>query len=189
MWYHTTTHLAGAEISLIFIVNLDAIRYRFPPGQFGRYAASLMDTILYYMGLMGALIALLVGATIPIYLWGERKLKRELQAAFAGRESLDERAFYERYFQSRGVPAEVVFRIRRILESDLNTSMSRLLPEDDFTGNLKFFFDHDELVSIRIVEDIEKEFGISISDDEAGRMHTVNDIVFGTWEKVRQRAA
>jgi acyl carrier protein len=147
-----------------------------------------MNTMLYYMGLMGTLVALLVGAAIPFFLRSERKRKRGIQAAFSGRAPLDEQAFYKRYFQSRGVPADVVFRIRRILERDLDASMSRLLPEDDFTGNLRFFFDHDELVSIYIVEDIEKEFGISISD-EASRMHTVNDIIFGAWEKIQQRAA
>jgi acyl carrier protein len=145
--------------------------------------------MLYYMGLMGGLVALLVGATIPFFLRGERKRKREIQAAFAGRESLDEQTFYERYFQARGVPADVVLRVRRILERDLGASMSRLLPDDDFTGNLKFFFNHDELASIYVVEDIEKEFGISISDDEASRMHTVNGIIFGAWEKIQQRAA
>ena len=48
--------------------------------------------------------------------------------------------------------------------------MSCLRPEDDVTGNLEFSFDHDEFSSIYIVEDIENEFGISISDEEARRM-------------------
>jgi acyl carrier protein len=138
---------------------------------------------------MGASIALLFGVSIPFFLWGKRKRKREMQAAFAGREALNEQTFYERYFQSRGVPADVVFRIRRILERDLDADISRLRPEDDFAGNLKFFFDYDDLVSIYIVEDIEKEFGVSISDDEASRMRTVDDIVIGSWEKIRQLAA
>jgi acyl carrier protein len=141
------------------------------------------------MGLMGTLIALLTGATIPFILWTERKRKGEIDVAFAGREPLDEQAFYERYFQSPGIPADVVLKIPRILERDLDASMSRLLPEDDFTGNLKFFFEYDELNSIQIVEDIEREFDISVSDDEASRMHTVNDIVFAVWNKIRQRAA
>ena len=132
---------------------------------------------------------MLVGASIPFVIRDERKRRRNIQSVFAGRESLDEQTFYERYFKSGGVPADVVFRIRRILERVLDADMSRLRPEDDFTGNLKFFFEHDEFSSIYIVEDIEKEFGIFISDEEASRMRTISDIVSGTWTKLRQQAA
>ncbi len=145
--------------------------------------------MIYYAGIFGALIALLVGASLPFVIRDERRRKRNIQSAFAGREPLDEQTFYDRHFRSRSVPADVVFRIRRILERVLDADMSCLRPEDDFTGNLKFFFDHDEFSSIYIVEEIEKEFGISISDEEASRMRTVSDIVTGTWAKLRQRAA
>jgi acyl carrier protein len=148
-----------------------------------------MNTVLYYVGIFGALVALLVGASIPLFIRDERKRKRQILLAFAGREPLDKQSFYGRYFQPRGVPADVVLRIRRILETVLDADMSRLRPEDDFTGKLKFFFEHDELSGVYIVDEIEKEFGITISDEEASRMHTISDIVTVTWAKLQQRAA
>ncbi len=39
--------------------------------------------------------------------------KKKIEAAFAGREPLDERTFYELYFINRGIPADVVGRFRR----------------------------------------------------------------------------
>jgi acyl carrier protein len=138
------------------------------------------------------LFVLLIG-TVPtavtlfmIHEWRERK--RNIRNAFAGREPLSEEAFYEKYFQSRGIPANVVAKIRRILQEETSVDMSRLSDKDDFTGNLAFLFPIDDgLDSVEIIMRIEEEFGIKISDDDAGRMRTVEDIVIETWHKICQR--
>ncbi|HBB96340.1 MAG TPA: hypothetical protein DC054_13215, partial [Blastocatellia bacterium] len=143
------------------------------PGQLKRYAASLMTTIIYYLGLFAVLVAVIVAVSIPFTISEERKRKRKIKSAFAGRASLDDDAFFNKYFAARGVPIDVVCRIRSLLASDLDADVSCLQPEDDFTGNLEFFFAHDELANVHIVQDLEKEFGISITDDEAARMHTL----------------
>ncbi|MBA3767312.1 MAG: hypothetical protein H0W99_10050 [Acidobacteria bacterium] len=118
--------------------------------------------------------------------WRERK--RNIRNVFAGREPLVEDAFYEKYFQSRRVPANVVIKIRRILQDETGVDMSRLSDKDDFTGNLAFLFPPDDgLDSVEIIMRIEEEFGIKISDDDTGRMRTVEDIVMITWHKIRQR--
>jgi acyl carrier protein len=69
--------------------------------------------------------------------------------------------------------------VRRILEENLDTDMSRLAKHDDFTTNLKFLFTFDSLADVAIVQALEKEFRITIPDEEAIAMHTVNDIVVG----------
>lgn len=138
------------------------------------------------------LLALMVGVvTVPVTLfmvheWRERK--RNLQKVFGNRDTLDEQSFYERYFRSREVPADVVVKIRRILEDEIGEDMSRLSDKDDFTGNLAFLFpEYDGLDSVEIIMRIEEEFEIKISDDEAAEMRTVEDIVMMTWNKFRQR--
>ena len=148
-----------------------------------------MTTIIYYLGLSALLAAAIVAVSIPWAISDEWKRKRKIKSAFAGRVPLDDDAFFNKYFASSGVPSDVVRRIRRLLAKDLDADVSRIQPKDDFAGNLQFFFDHDELVSIYIVQDLEKEFGISIADDEAARIHTFDDIVTVTWDKLRQRAA
>ena len=137
------------------------------------------------------LLALIIGVmTVPatlfvIHEWRERK--RNLRKVFGNREPLDEQEFYERYFRPRGAPADVVVKIRRILEDEIGEDMSRLSDKDDFTGNLAFLFpEYDGLDSVEIMW-IEEEFGIKISDDEAAEMKTVEDIVMMTWNKLRQR--
>jgi acyl carrier protein len=148
-----------------------------------------MTRMIYYVGLFALLAALVVAVSIPLAIRDEWKRKRKIKSAFDGRMSLDDSAFFNEYFASRGVPIDVVCRIRSLLARDLDADVSRLQPADDFTGNLQFFFAHDELANVYIVQDLEKEFGISITDDEAARIHTFDDIVMGTWDKLRQRAA
>lgn len=148
-----------------------------------------MKTMIYYEGIFCLLLAALVAISVPLIISDERKRKRQIKSAFAGREPLDDHTFFQKHFASRGIPEDVVSRIRRLLANDLEVDISRIRPEDDFTGNLQFFFQHDQHVSVYIVQDLEKEFGISITDDEAARRRTVNDIVIATWTKLRQRAA
>jgi acyl carrier protein len=85
------------------------------------------------------------------------------------------------------VPAYVVTGIRRILERALAEDLSRLSDEDDFTGNLKFFFEEDDWAAIEVLEEIEKEFAVSFSREDGLRMRKVKDIVNLTWERIRQQ--
>lgn len=66
--------------------------------------------------------------------------------------------------------------------------MSRILPEDDFTGNLGFIWGDwgglDGLVGVEVVERFEEEFGVTITDTEAVAMKTLDDIVTRIWSKV-----
>jgi acyl carrier protein len=114
---------------------------------------------------------------------------KKIQAAFAGRERLDERAFYERYFMNRGVPANIVGRFRRVLQDALNADMSRLRGDDDFEQNLSFFWEFDSMADVELIIKLEEEFGIKIRDTEAQQASSVEEMVELVWSKLRPREA
>lgn len=148
-----------------------------------------MKTVLYWLGQIGIIVAALLVIGIPMSIYQSRARKKKFEEAFAGREPLDERTFYEKYFHSRGVPADVVIKVRRILEDVLDADLSRLKADDDLTKNLSFFFQYDSLADVELVERLEEEFDIKIADAEAEKTHTVEDVVNLVWLKLRQRAA
>jgi acyl carrier protein len=56
---------------------------------------------------------------------------------------------------------------------------ARLLPSDDFTGNLRFVWRGiDDWADVEIVEQLEKRFEISVSDSEAANCKTVSDLIY-----------
>jgi len=118
-----------------------------------------------------------------------RAVTKKLEAAFAGREPLDEQTFYETYFRSRGVSVDVVTTVRRILEEEFDLDLSRLSAEDDFARNLSFVVDYGSLDHVEVVIRLEEEFGIKITDAEAEHTTTVAGIVTMVWDKLRQRGA
>src|SRR5262245_40452735 len=128
-------------------------------------------------------VALVVIGAIPFAIYSSRKKKKKYDAAFGGREPLDEGIFYERYFKSLGVPFYVVIGVRKSLQEVLQDDLSQLSSKDDFTRNLSFFFEYDSMADVEIVEKLQ-EFRIKISDKEAGEAHTVEDIVLLVWNKV-----
>jgi acyl carrier protein len=148
-----------------------------------------MDRAVYWLSQIGVIVAFVLAVGAPMWIYASRAKRKRFEAAFAGREPLDAQAFYERYFQSRGVPADVVIKVRRILEDVLDADLSRLKAEDDLTSNLSFFFQYDSMADVELVIRLEEEFGIKITDAEAEQTHTVEDIVSLVWLKLRQRAA
>ncbi len=151
-----------------------------------------MSTLFNWLGQAAFLIAVFLVIGIPFWVYwvyDSRTRKKKFAAAFEGRDPLDEQMFYERYFQSRGAPADVVMKVRRILERVLRADLSRLKAEDDFTQNLSFFFQFDSMADVEIVVELEKEFGIKIADIEAEQTHTIEDIVELVWRKLDERGA
>jgi acyl carrier protein len=148
-----------------------------------------MSTVLYWLGIIALLFALIVVIGIPVWFWESRAKKKKLQQVFADREALDEFAFYERYFKERGIPLELVSKIRTILEEELEADLSRLSANDDFKKNLSFFWEYDSMADVEVVIRIEKEFDIKISDHEVWQTYTVEDLINLVWGKLQQRAA
>jgi acyl carrier protein len=135
------------------------------------------------------MVVIVIVAAIPFVRLRERWRRKKIEEVFADRQRLDERAFYERYFQSRGIPFFVVSKVRAILEEELRTDLSRLSAGDDFKKNLSFFWQYDSMADDEIVSRLEEEFNIKITDVEAGKTNTVDDLVNLVWLKVQQRTA
>jgi len=154
-----------------------------------RSAALLDVTMPEWLITISLLLAFFLAVGIPIWIYESRDRKKRYEAAFAGRDPFEHKSFYEECFQSRGIPADVVIKVKRILEEVLNDDLSRLRAEDDFTRNLSFFFQYDSMADVEIVQRLEADFKIEISDKEAGDAHTVEDIVNLVWSKLCQRAA
>jgi|ERR1044071_4746765 acyl carrier protein len=129
-------------------------------------------------------IAIITVIAIPLGIWQARAKRKKIEKAFANRQPLDERTFYEKYFESRGVPFFVVSRVRKILEDELDADLSRLSIKDDFSQNLSFFWEYDSMADVDIVTRLEEEFRIKITDTEAGKTHTVEAIVNLVWNKL-----
>lgn len=106
----------------------------------------------------------------------ERKRDDEVNKIFKGRDSLSPDEFYEKYYSGR-VPKHIVIEIIKILELDLDTELSRLRPEDDFSNNLRYLFETDSMAGVEVIELIEHEFSIKISDDEAESIKTIDDLI------------
>jgi acyl carrier protein len=141
---------------------------------------------MFYFYIVLAIIGVIVVIGIPLGVLGDKLRNREIEEVFGGRESLDEKDFYEKYFEERGVPFFIVKEIREILEEVLDADLSRLSAEDDFSKNLNFFWQHDSLADVEMFEKIEEEFEIKLHQSDFDNLKTtsVNDIVNIVWRKV-----
>ncbi|MEK6325834.1 MAG: hypothetical protein AABN33_29705 [Acidobacteriota bacterium] len=110
-----------------------------------------------------------------------------MEKMFAGRESLTEEQFYEHYFAADGIPRFVVLGVKRVFERKLDVNFSRLQPEDDFSSNLNYFWQEDDLADVDVLEGFEKEFGIKLTQADASRMGTFRSFVEVVWENGKQK--
>ena len=121
------------------------------------------------------IIVLLIVVVVAVM---EKKAKaKKLASVFSNRESLTIEAFYHRYYNLTDIPYSIVEGVIKILEEELDTDMSRLNVDDDFSQNLSFFWDYDSMANVEIICSLEEKFKIKILDKEAEETKTVNDIV------------
>jgi len=160
-----------------------------------------MDPESYFFIAMLLKSAIIVLSVIAIILFGapfyfssreRRTRKRKLRQLYAAREPLEDDEFYEKFYGSSNAPRGVVATIRRVLAEEFYlVDMSRLVPQDDFTGNLSIIWGQwsglDGLESVEVVQRLEEEFGINISNAEAAQMKTWNDIIMTVWWKVQNK--
>ena len=69
--------------------------------------------------------------------------------------------------------SEIAAKVVAIVVDKLGVEESQVTPEASFTGDLGA----DSLDTIELIMEIEKEFGISIPDDQAEKIGTVGDAV------------
>ena len=117
----------------------------------------------------------------------ERKQKQQkVGDVFAGREPLDDRQLWERYFRQSGVAPETVAKIRQIFSTKLEADLSRIRDTEHFSKELAFFWDFDSLADVELVQALEEQFGITITDAEAEAMKTFRDIVLKVHAKIHK---
>jgi acyl carrier protein len=115
----------------------------------------------------------------------ERKQKEQkLEGVFAGREPLSDGQLWERYFCQYDVAPETVAKVRQIFCKILDVDLSRIRDTDDFSKELAFFWDFDSLADVELVQDLEKQFSVTITDAEAEAMKTLKDIVLTVHAKI-----
>lgn len=146
-----------------------------------------MDTILECLKAIGFVFIFLLIVGFPIWIYQAKQKSRKFQNVFSGRLPLNEQNYYERYFRDRHIPADIVIKIRKILEEVLEADLARLQPTDDFTKNMNFFVDYDSMAAEELVAKFEEEFQINITFTEAKDAHSIEEIVNLIWLKVNQR--
>jgi len=119
---------------------------------------------------------------------GDAQKNARAEEVFRGREPLDDRMLWERFFSQYGVAVDTVARVRKVLTTVLQTDLSRIRDSDDFSKELAFFWDWDSMADDEAVQGLEVEFGITISDADAEAMKTLKDIVLGIHEKIKSRS-
>jgi len=137
---------------------------------------------------MEYIVALVVSILFFLYWFFEkRNAEIKYKSAFSGRKSISPETFYEKYFKEQKIPEHIVYGVKRILEEQLDTDLSKLEAEDDFSTNLNFFFALDSMADVEIVVALENEFKINIEDKETEKTHTVRDIVNLVWAKLKNK--
>ncbi len=107
----------------------------------------------------------------------DKKRVAEIDKIFKGREVLLPDEFYEKYYNDKSIPKYIVLESLKLLADELDADLSRLVPEDDFSKNLRYLFEFDSMADVAIIEAMESIFSIKISDNEAENIKTINDLV------------
>lgn len=134
-------------------------------------------------------IAFVIIIAIPYGIIMEKRRQRKLEEVFDERQILDEREFYEKYFQEKNIPFFIIQKVRQILEEELDADLSQLSAKDDFSENLSFFWDTDSLAEVEIIEHIEEEFDIEFQQKDFENLNpfTVERLIEITWEKTQKK--
>jgi acyl carrier protein len=120
--------------------------------------------------------------------WSTRD-DRALDRIFEGRALLSDDEFYDRYFSDGSVAREVAVGIRAAFIEHVPLDMRRLAPEDSFGRELQFVWSHDSLADVELILDVEKRFGVSISEQEARETLTMGTLIRLVDRKVKEKKA
>jgi acyl carrier protein len=118
------------------------------------------------------IIAVLVALGGAIWL-SERTVRRRVLKRMRSRPARTPEQFGDDLFPPES--AQFAAKIREILARHLTVDLSRLSPDDTFV-DLEIA-ELDSLATVGFVLDLEREFGIQISDRDAERIKTFRDVV------------
>lgn len=68
---------------------------------------------------------------------------------------------------------EIIAKVKAIIVEKLSVNESEVTPQATFAGDLNA----DSLDTVELIMEFEKEFGVSIDDEEAQKISTVEDAV------------
>lgn len=68
---------------------------------------------------------------------------------------------------------EIIEKVQAIIAEKLSVDAAEVTPEKSFTNDLGA----DSLDTVELIMEFEKEFGISIPDEEAEKIATVGDVI------------
>jgi len=136
------------------------------------------------LAIAAAATAIIVGS---VFAGGDAKAKRKLKKLFFGRQPKTNSCFYNRFFSTSGVPENIVSKIRQVFQEHVSIDISQLEADDDLSGDFSVIWNLDSLADVEIVVQLEKEFDIIISDEEAKAMTSFRKIVSGVWNKIQEK--
>ena len=87
-------------------------------------------------------------ALMPYY---KKRHEKAVNRLFVGRTELSEKVFFEKYFEHQGVSEAVAIGVRQGLEKTFDTDLSRLDAEDDFSKNIRYFFESDSMADVELL--------------------------------------
>lgn len=124
--------------------------------------------------LVGTLVqGLFIGAVVAAVILFDRFVRWRVRRLLAGRAPLSDEEWGATFFPAR---SDVASRVRQIIAAQLGIDMSRAYPSDRFIQDLRMD-DLDSMASVEIVIQVEEEFGIAITDEEAQGILTVGQLV------------
>jgi acyl carrier protein len=130
-------------------------------------------------------VAVFVAAFVCFSFVAIKQEKRRVEAYFSGRPVLDEKEFGENYFPADR--AEIAAKLRQILSNHVGIDLARVNPNDRFIEDLRMD-DYDSMSTVEYVIEVEKEFGIEISDAAAEKMTTFQSVVDYVAEAIKNKA-
>lgn len=108
---------------------------------------------------------------------GDTKGAEEMERLFGNRTILDYQQFFEAYYAGSAVSREVAVGVRNLFIKCLPFDMRRLAPGDSFKSELNFVWKHDSLADVELLCEIEKQFGVKITDAEGVEASTMGDVI------------
>ncbi|MEO7297317.1 MAG: acyl carrier protein [Verrucomicrobiota bacterium] len=135
-------------------------------------AAPRYFNLSWYWTVLFFVLAILTGV-YQVRATDESERERAL-THMAKRESLTNDEFGKQYFSAE--QSKVASKIREIMSRHISIDLARMRPEDLIVEDLRMDA-LDSMSTVDLVMDIEKEFGIDISNSAAEKMRTLKDIV------------
>jgi acyl carrier protein len=122
-----------------------------------------------------AAFALAVPTLIGLFIVQHISMKRRLKSMLAAREPIPAWEFGSRHYTD-SARAEIATFILHKIEEITGYDFTGALPSDRWTDDLHLD-ELDSLVSVEILHEVERRFGIAIDDAEATQVKTLGDLV------------